>query len=222
MADMDPLGLFPASMMAQAIRLGQSRFYSTESAIVATTTWNASDKNALVTLTNNNLTADALSSSGSYVAVRAGASKLAGKYYFEGRYPSDIVTANQLVGIGSATASLSQYLGQSAQSGGLDGAGNIQGIGAGTDGDPNLGDIISVAVDCDNKRIWFRVNGGIWNGSAGNNPTTNVGGKSFAGFTGPVFPMWNGGFSHGVFIVNFGATAFAYAVPSGFTSGWPA
>lgn len=30
MADMDPLGLFPASKMAQAVRLGQSRFYSIE------------------------------------------------------------------------------------------------------------------------------------------------------------------------------------------------
>ena len=36
MADMDPLGLFPASMMAQAIRLGQSRFYSREGVTLPT------------------------------------------------------------------------------------------------------------------------------------------------------------------------------------------
>lgn len=42
------------------------------------------------------------------------------------------------------------------------------------------GDRVGWAVDPLNRLIWFRVNGGNWNGSALNNPATGVGGLSFA------------------------------------------
>jgi len=184
------------------------------------TAWNPSDKGANIVLSAGNLTANA-TAVGVYQSVRAAVGKTSGKYYFEGTYPVGSVSANLLFGIGSATASLSNYLGSDAQSGGLDGAGNIQGVGGGTAGAQILNDVISVAVDADNKTVWWRVNGGNWNGSGTPNPATNTGGKSFAAFGGAVYPMWSGGFSNGIFAVNFGHKTFSYAVPSGFTSGWP-
>jgi hypothetical protein len=42
------------------------------------------------------------------------------------------------------------------------------------------GNRVGVAVDPFNRLIWFRVNGGNWNGSALNDPATGVGGLSFA------------------------------------------
>lgn len=41
-------------------------------------------------------------------------------------------------------------------------------------------DRIGIAVDWANRLIWFRKNGGNWNGSALNDPATGVGGLSFA------------------------------------------
>lgn len=184
-------------------------------------TWNASDKGANIVLSNGNLQADA-TASGAYQAVRATVGKHAGKFYMEFAYTAgSAVSANQIIGIGSGSASLANYVGSSSQSGGLDGAGAIQGVGGGTDGDPNPSDIISMAVDADNKTVWWRVNGGNWNANVANNPATNTGGKSFSAFVGPVFPIWNGGFNQGTIVANFGASAFTYAVPSGFTAGWP-
>lgn len=68
-------------------------------------------------------------------------------------------------------------------------------------------------------QIWFRLNGGVWNGSSSANPTTGVGGiplnvtgtLSYATYTG----------SAGTMTFNFGQNTFSYAVPDGFTAGWP-
>ena len=48
--------------------------------------------------------------------------------------------------------------------------------------------MISIAVDADRKMVWFRVNGGDWNGSSTNDPARNLGGKSFMAFSGAVYP----------------------------------
>lgn len=186
------------------------------------TSWSPTDKYSTLTLSNNNLTANA-SPVSAYGAVRAMHGKTSGKYYIEGVHnwlgnPS----ANLLFGIASGSHGLNQYLGSGNQSGGLDGAGNIQGVGGGTGGDPGTGDIISLAVDVDNKQVWWRVQGGNWNNNAANDPGIGAGGKTFVSFIGPVFPAYNGGFGEQkVFTVNFGDSPFTYPVPAGFTAGWP-
>ncbi len=47
------------------------------------------------------------------------------------------------------------------------------------------GDVVEVALDIDNRAIWFRVNGGNWNNSGSANPVTNTGGITLGAVMGP-------------------------------------
>ncbi len=47
------------------------------------------------------------------------------------------------------------------------------------------GDVIELALDIDNRTIWFRVNGGNWNNSGAANPVTNTGGITLGAVMGP-------------------------------------
>ncbi len=86
------------------------------------------------------------------------------------------------------------------------------------------GDVVCMAIDLDNGRIWWRKNGGSWIGTSGTpNPATNTSGFDISHQTSNgcrVYPAVNQSGSTSKFTANFGATAFAQAVPSGFTSGW--
>jgi hypothetical protein len=83
------------------------------------------------------------------------------------------------------------------------------------------GDVLSIAVDFDNRAFWLRKNGGNWNGDPAADPATNTNGRSVPNWARPHAPAWgtNGNGDSATF--NFGASAFAYTVPSGFTAGWP-
>jgi hypothetical protein len=74
--------------------------------------------------------------------------------------------------------------------------------------------------------IWFRKNGGLWNGNGTADPATNVNGATITGATGggssAAPALIFDGTSAEAYTANFGASAFAGTVPSGFTSGWPA
>lgn len=68
---------------------------------------------------------------------------------------------------------------------------------------------------------WASVNGGDWNGNPAADPATATGGVDITAVGGgALFPMVHtSGSGHQTF--NFGNAPFSYAVPSGFTSGWP-
>src|SRR4029079_10144636 len=121
--------------------------------LFAGTTWNAADKDADVSLSNSDHTA-MVSSGGGYRGIRGTAGKTSGKYYFEVTETGS-VDANMIVGIGSAKGDLARYLGFTDHSGGLDGSGTVAGLGGGSDGNPAIGDVISIAVDADRKMVWF-------------------------------------------------------------------
>jgi len=77
------------------------------------------------------------------------------------------------------------------------------------------GNIINVAVDMDNGRIWFGKNG-TWCDSGDPAAGTNA---QFTGLTGTLAPALRGAGGAGLncsLDVNFGQRPFAYAVPSGF------
>ena len=84
-----------------------------------------------------------------------------------------------------------------------------------------LGDVVCCAFDLAHGFCWFRKNAGNWNNSATANPATGVGGviipASMAAFLAPFVRF--GAVSEQA-TANFGASAFAQAVPSGFTAGW--
>ena len=87
----------------------------------------------------------------------------------------------------------------------------------------SAGNVIGVAIDLDNRKIWFRVApSGNWNNSGTANPATNTGGIVHP--TGTMVPFCTFGGVSGTagttFTANFGATAFSGAAPPGFTTGW--
>lgn len=92
------------------------------------------------------------------------------------------------------------------------------------------GDTISMAVDLDNSTIWFRKNGGDWNNNGSADPASNTDGVSLSPIAGGNFviaitnPPGNSDFTAAANTAPAlsPASPFTYAVPAGFTEGWPA
>jgi hypothetical protein len=71
------------------------------------------------------------------------------------------------------------------------------------------------AIDWTNSKWWCTVNGTTWGPNSGDNPTTNTGGFSTAGWRGsPVFIMWGGGDVGDAGIIS--TTTFHFTIPTGF------
>ena len=81
----------------------------------------------------------------------------------------------------------------------------------------SVGNVIGVAIDLVNSKIWWRTNTGNWNNSGTANPATNVGGLSFT-FTGRMYPSFGYENTDSKVTANFGATSFTNTAPSGFNS----
>lgn len=182
-----------------------------------------------VTLSGGNLVA-----TGSGSAVDQGCrvprvlGKTAGKCYFEVT-PATANNPGNNAGFGlGTTASTYSAMGGSATSGNMiyRSSGNIWASGGNTG--VTLGAIaanttIGVAVDLDNRKIWFRkAPAGNWNNNATNNPATNVGGITIPAGTMIPFCIFGGvgGVAGSTVTANFGGSAFSGAVPAGFAAGW--
>lgn len=181
------------------------------------TTWNPADKNANIALSNGNLTATVGSSAHS--GARGTTSKSSGKFYFEVTWDAG---GQCSVGIANTSASLSTRLGTNANGwAAWSGGSNIwtnNGSAAGMTA-MAVGNTICIAVDLTNGKFWARVNGGNWNNSGTANPATNTLGVAVtAGTYFPALSLFDAG---GAVTANFGATAFAQTIPSGF-SAWGA
>jgi len=135
-----------------------------------------------------------------------------GKWYWETRLTT--ASANALM-IGVSTLdNVTQYFGESATSWGWASDNNKYNNGTGTsfgNASNTAGEVYMCALDLDNGKIWFGLNG-TWFSSgdpaAGTNAAfTSVSGTLFAG----VRP-----YNNNVGSVNFGQRPFAYTAPSGF------
>jgi hypothetical protein len=177
-------------------------------------TWNPSDKNGAITLSNGNLTA-VVSPGAAYCGIRATKHKSSGKWYWELTLTlSNAGSIDELTAVCDSSVGLSVQMGIYAtawvwRGNGFyyhDNAGINCGVGYTTT------DILQVALDMDNGKIWYGKNG-IWNGSG--NPATGAN-PSQTGLTGDLFPAMMI-YYKGNITANFGASAFTYTVPSGFT-----
>jgi hypothetical protein len=199
-------------------------------ATVPTVTWDSATVTS-VTLSGGNLvatnTGTTSASQGAHVVSTSG--KTTGKYYFEQTITTSNAGINRGVGIGT-TASTYTNMGGSATTGVnmYWGSGAIWANGANTGiiltGGVSPGGVVGIAVDLDNRKIWFRVTpSGNWNNSGTANPATNVGGITVPAGTMIPFSTFGGtsGAAGNVLTANFGASTFNGAVPSGFTPGWP-
>jgi hypothetical protein len=154
---------------------------------MANTTWSTTDR-LNVTLSGGNLVVTNSASAG---GVRSVDKLLTGKYYWE--IVNSTASANSVVGVAPSGASLATAASGVGWAGVNCSNGNIAINGTGQTGIGAIasGASICIALDLSNQRVWFR-NGaaGNWNGSAANNPATNVGGYSIALLGGPAYPFY--------------------------------
>jgi len=192
----------------------------------ATTTWNPSDKTTGMVLSNSNLTAYA-GGTGGNKGVRSTASRTSGKLYFEIK-----VDTNNSSGAWSGVTVGTAFAPDVVTGDATHGAGVIWVTGntnSYTTSGTSLGalaasnDILCFAIDIGGQLIWFRKNGGNWNGSGTANPATGIGGISLASListwgsgTFYAFTSTAQGFEQST--ANFGWAAFSFAVPSGFVA----
>lgn len=187
------------------------------------TNWDAAAKNAHALLSNGNLTVVGDASSGLHFAGRSVAGGVVGsgvKRYWEITIVSVGGVNDAGVGVASAAETFGdgEYLGsQAAGIGYYDSGAVFYNTTPGVMGAAfAAGDIVCVALVGWTK-VWFRVNGGNWYNDGLANPATNTGGidisVAIAADIYPAYAVRNAGSQ----TANFGATAFAFAVPSGFT-----
>lgn len=182
---------------------------------------NQNDKQA-TTLAANNLTWTATASGG----VRAVDPQTTGKFYFEVAW-SHATSADSGCGLAKLTATYSGLI-SNASNGvityhgfGIFNNGTNTGVNPGA---INSGSTVGIAVDLTGSLIWYTLDGTHWNSTSSttNNPSTGVGGVSISGITGGnLYPVVINNAAVEAGTTNFGASAFTYSVPSGFTSGWP-
>lgn len=177
----------------------------------AYTTLNASDKASGITLSNGDLTAAATAG---FKSVRGIKSYTTGKHYYE--YKITIGTAG-LCGVGRSDAVLTNFPGSSAYGYGYNTDGKLYFSNAAvqTNSTYTTNDWIGVALDLDNFTIQFYKNG-VAQGTA--QLLKNIDSGAFIAGT-PLLPMIAGNSS--TILTNFGAAAWAFAPPAGYT-GWSA
>lgn len=180
-------------------------------------TWNAADKSAEIALSDGDFTATASGLPG-YHSVRGTLSHVAGKRYYEWTQHGG-AEASSFGGLGTAASGLiGAAVGFATQSIGYAGGYGFI-ANAAWDFGPYAttadASVVGCAIDFAAGKVWFAVNGAWQNG----NPATGAGGSAVTFATAPVFPMFgceNGKTSSCT--ANFGGSAFAYALPAGFTA----
>lgn len=173
-------------------------------------TWNPSDIGANLTLSNNNLTVE--KTSGGWTAVRSTEFKAQGKWYWE--ITIDVAaSADTMIGIGTSSELLT-YPGDTVEGYGYYGTGGQKyhsgpaAYGAAY----TANDVIGVALDMDNGKIWWSKNG-VWQASG--NPATGIN-EAYSSIVGNFYTMVGLYTSGNKVTANFGTTSFVYSPPSGF------
>ena len=189
-----------AVMSIAVLVLASSNIFATST--VSATTWDPVNKGSSATMLNNNLTVTFNKISGSVVANNH---KTSGKWYWEVINQGAVY---QFAGVGNEllNAKIDNYNSKNQISYYL-ATGNIYPtITKYGEAFTKVGDVISIALDIDNKKLKFAKNG-KW-------------------FSEIVLPVWNkyyptlvygSSIGGGKTTTNFGATPFSYPVPDGFS-----
>ena|GEM_PF-1261110 len=170
------------------------------------TTWHPTDKCSSHVLSNGDLTVAHGGGACDLKGGRGTFGKTAGKWYYEA------TMNNQYGGIGVALSTWNLDFSGSDQITYYSNSGVLYPTAASFGAAYANPDVVSIAVDVDAGLIWFAKNG-VWQG--GGDPVAGTGGKAIP--AGEVFPCyWLQ--SAGSYTANFGATAFAHTLPTGFTA----
>jgi hypothetical protein len=188
-------------------------------------TWNPLNRSRLGdgTTTTNTLSNGNLDVSFRNAACLGTLGVSSGKWYWE-ITPISAPVSTQTIVLGVASGSFNvggaypRYVGQDATSWGYVGyTGNLANNGSNSAWGNAFtsGDVIGVALDCDNGKLFFSKNG-VWQNSG--NPSTGANPASSALTAGPYFPAVTdgGGPTEITCSSNWGARPFAYTAPSGY------
>lgn len=170
-----------------------------------------------ITMSSGNLKATHTAND-TYSGVRSATVNAAGKFYCE-------FTAGQITGgytaVGVVTTSVDYvsltpfaYVAVNASNCfvGINGSTTAYTLGTSANGD-----VFGVAVDLNARLIWFRKNGGLWNGNTVANPSTGVNGSSIpVGSLAPSVRYGIASISGDNITANFGQSAFSWPPPAGF------
>jgi len=183
-------------------------------------TWNSADKSANITLSNGDKTATTSTSAfASVQSITKHNNETAGKYYAE--FKIDATSTSCSYGIqpdSAAAGSITGAVTCNSSNGAIQisGSGTTPTVGA----TPANNDIICMAWDSGAERIWFRLNGGLWNNDSSANPATGTNGFDIAAVIGAVptaLVFYTGATSQAGTIRN-NPTEFTQAIPSGFAA----
>ncbi|MBB4860385.1 lysophospholipase L1-like esterase [Novosphingobium chloroacetimidivorans] len=180
-----------AKMAAVADPVVETVTQTTPGRILPPTTWHAYDV-AAVLKTNGGRTLQNNYINNSTTGAMGFRSVTSGKWYFEVAIDA-IGTASKIM-IGLATREFETVLASALHQRAGMAMGYVPSTGAVLHGSSTAiinagtsttGDVIGVAFDATAKRVWFRKNGGQWNGSATANPSTGAEGVDFSFLTDP-------------------------------------
>lgn len=197
---------------------------SAEGAGVTYAVWDSATKGSNISLSGGNLTVSR-SGSGAWESVRTTIGKSSGKWYWEVTLGSGGGGENDFIhGAADTGLSANSYVGSSSNSTGFQDATAFgqplryrNGANALTGGATwTTGDVIGIALNMDNGKIWFSKNG-TWQGSGSPDPATDTS-PQFTGITGTQYGAASL-FSAFSATANFGATSLASSPPSGFNAG---
>lgn len=179
-------------------------------------TWNASDKAALIFLSANARSANLNGQAFGLGAVRGTQGRAVGTdYYFEVSHMGGLVTTpsadvNSLSGVGKSSATLSFYPGFDADAWSYF---NVSGRGVNN----NTSTAVYGATGISTVGVWLTASGGLRFKTSPSDPVTDC----FSGLTGTLYPIWGPGTAAGIHAgsLNTGATTFRLGLPAG-ASAW--
>jgi hypothetical protein len=167
-----------------------------------------------ITFANGNLEAT-WNAAGGYAVTLGTIGVSSGKWYWETTIAG--LSDAWLFGIATAEASLTDYIGSQSVSIGYYSLTGVTYRSAATTtygSSYTTNDVIGVALDLDNGKVFFSKNG-TWQNSGSPTAGTNA---AYTGLSGTFFPAYAEGTSLAAtaYICNFGQRPFAYTAPSGF------
>ncbi|MET3526177.1 SPRY domain-containing protein [Phenylobacterium koreense] len=184
------------------------------------------DKHADLTVASSGLQATRTAASNMWRTGRATVGRNEGKWYFEANCTTNATGGYLFMGLANAAATVTNYLNLDDNSVGYLSSGQVR-IGYNVTGATaqawtTPAAVARLAVDLDENRFWCSVGAGNWNGRSFADPSTNVGGEvlpatmvSGEGLIYPAYSIYQNGLTLNF---NFGASAFAGAVPAGFSA----
>jgi len=175
-------------------------------------TWNNLDKPAASSTTNGNLTATTSTAASEVICGTFGVSS--GKWYWEVT-PSAITSGGCMIGIRAINQTTAAIVSTTDGYGYYTTGRTYSSSPSVTYGDTfTTNDIIGVAFDADNGKIWWAKNG-VWQASGDPAAGTN---EAYSGISGTYKPAVSNGGATSACTVNttFGQQPFAYTPPTGF------